>query len=122
MTDTEPVEKPTVPLRKDEFSEYRHPDDASFDKFVKALDRAYHRPLLMMWRSFLMGVATALGATVGAAIILVILFYVLKTFDFAPYATKIQEIIIPESIRKQLDGSSTPTPQVYYSPSTTTAQ
>ncbi len=100
-----PAAKPPVPERNHEFLDYQHPDDASFDKFVHALDRAYHRPFLMMWRGFLYGIALALGTTVGAAIVLALLFYVLKSIDFAPYAKDLQELIIPENIRKQLDVS-----------------
>jgi hypothetical protein len=100
----EPTAQITPPKRADEFADYRHPDEASFDKFVAALDRAYHRPFVMMWRGFLYGIATALGATVGAGIVLVILFYILRSINFAPFITQIQDIIIPESIRQQLEG------------------
>lgn len=94
-----------IPKRDDGFAEYRHPDDASFDKFVHALDRAYHRPWLLFWRSVLWGLGTALGATIGAGIVFVGLFYALSTINFTPYAEKIQELIIPETIRSQLDSS-----------------
>lgn len=91
---------------EESFKDFKHPDDASFDKLVAAIDRAYHRPFRMAMRSFLHGMMTALGATVGAALVLVLLFYVLRTVDFGPYAEKLQNLIIPESIRKQLDPES----------------
>lgn len=93
-----------LPKRSDEFSEFRHPDDASFDRFVRAIDRAYHRPWIMFWRSVLHGIGTAIGATVGAGLVFAALFYVLNTLDFTPFAAKIQELIIPEAIRDQLNG------------------
>lgn len=101
-----PASKDTVPSRKHEFADYQHPDDASFDKFVSALDRAYHRPFMMMWRGFLYGIALALGTTIGAGIVLTLLFYVLKTIDFAPYVKDLQELVIPEEIRNQLEKES----------------
>lgn len=101
---------------RDEFDSFKHPDDASFDKFIGALDRAYHRPFLMMWRSFLHGMAAALGATVGAALVFVILFYVLRTLNFAPFAKQLQELVIPASILKQLDPSASPSPTLTASP------
>ena len=70
---TPPPAPEALPVHKDEFDPYRHPDDASFDKFVAAIDRAYHKPLQMMVRSFLQGIAYAVGATVGAAIVFIIL-------------------------------------------------
>jgi|GEM_PF-5665080 len=104
-----PVAKEALPTHKDEYAAYRHPDDASFDKFVAAIDRAYHRPVQMMWRSFLQGVATALGATVGAGLVLIILFYVLRSINFSPYIQDFQNIVIPASIRNELNPSPTPT-------------
>jgi hypothetical protein len=52
----------------------------------------------------------ALGATVGAGLVFLLLFYILRTVDFGPYAEKFQNLIIPEAIRKQLD------PEAYASP------
>jgi hypothetical protein len=94
---------------EESFKEFKHPDDASFDKLVAAIDRAYHRPFRMALRSFIHGMMTALGATVGAGIVFLALFYVLRTVDFGPYAERFQNLIIPESIRKQLDPEAYPT-------------
>ncbi len=88
---------------EESFKDFKHPDDASFDKLVAAIDRAYHRPFRMAMRSFLHGMMTALGATVGAGLVFLLLFYILRSVDFGPYAEKFQNLIIPESIRKQLD-------------------
>lgn len=91
---------------RDQFKEYRHPDEASFDKFVKAIDRAYHRPWIMFWRAVLFGIGYALGATIGVAVVFTVLFYALRTINFVPYIEDFQELIIPESIRNQLDKES----------------
>ncbi|CAN5143049.1 hypothetical protein BH11PAT4_BH11PAT4_6920 [soil metagenome] len=99
------------PKPEETFKDFKHPDDASFDKLVAAIDRAYHRPFRMAMRSFLHGMMTALGATVGAGLVFLILFTILRTVDFGPYAEKFQNLIIPESIRKQLD------PEAFASPS-----
>ena len=91
----------------DAFTDFRAPNEASFDKLVKAIDRAYHRPFVMMGRSFLQGLMTSLGATAGFAIVMVILFYVLQSLGgidyFAPGIHKLQDLIIPASVRTQLD-------------------
>lgn len=88
---------------EESFKDFKHPDDASFDKLVAAIDRAYHRPFRMAMRSFVHGMMTALGATVGAGLVFLLLFYILRSVDFGPYAEKFQNLIIPESVRKQLD-------------------
>lgn len=90
------------------FKDFKHPDEASFDRLVKALDRAYHHPFKMAIRSFFHGMMAALGATIGAGLVLVLMFYMLKSVDFSPYAEQLQNLIIPESIRKQLDPESFP--------------
>ena len=110
--------KPLPKVTKDDFAEFRHPDEASFDKFVAALDRAYHRPFQMMFRSFLHGMMTVLGGTVGAALIFIILFYALRTFDWSPFAQKLQNAIIPANIQQLLSSSPSPKPSVSATPTT----
>lgn len=106
-TSAEPEAKlPSAP--KDDFADYRHPDDASFDKLVGAIDRAYHRPFVMMGRAFLHGMMSILGGTVGAAIIFVILFYILRSLNWAPYIEDFQKLIIPDKIEQILNGESAP--------------
>lgn len=65
-------------MAKDEFAEFRSPDDASFDKLVAAIDRAYHRPWQMLWRSFLQGLMSAIGAAVGWILIITLSGYLFQ--------------------------------------------
>jgi len=96
MADTKSL--PTTPKDKDEFADYRGPDEASFDRFILALDRAYHRPLLMMWRAFLHGMMYAIGAAVGAVLVVVITGYILNRLGgvelLRPFVDKVQEMIV----------------------------
>jgi hypothetical protein len=55
--------------RDKDFSDFQSPHEASVDRLISAVDRAYHRPWLMMWRSFLHGMMTAIGAFFGTALI-----------------------------------------------------
>jgi len=73
------AETESNPARVNDFSDFQSPHEASLDRLVEAVDRAYHRPWLMMWRSFLHGFMTAIGATVGTAVIVAILGYVVQT-------------------------------------------
>lgn len=83
--------------RKPEFTEFSNPEDASFDKLVQAIDRAYHRPWTMMWRSFMHGIMTAIGAAVGWILILILsglLFQALGGVQlFQPLLEKMEEAI-----------------------------
>ncbi|MCE9557940.1 MAG: DUF5665 domain-containing protein [Armatimonadetes bacterium] len=74
--------------------------DQKLDQLIQAVDRAYNRPRLMMWRSFVIGVMTALGATVGTAIIFTILIAILNSLGgvelFKPTVDRIQGLVIPK--------------------------
>ena len=52
-------------MAEQEFKDFQNPEDASVDNLVKALDRAYHRPGLLMWRAFWAGFMSAVGAAFG---------------------------------------------------------
>ncbi|OGD60885.1 hypothetical protein A3A71_03175 [Candidatus Berkelbacteria bacterium RIFCSPLOWO2_01_FULL_50_28] len=54
------------------------------ERLITALDRAYHRPGLLVWRGFLIGLASGLGATIGAAIVLALLGFLLREFGGLP--------------------------------------
>lgn len=54
--------------REDDFSDFQSPNEASMQRLIDSLDRAYHRPYLMMFRSFLHGFMAAIGAFVGTAL------------------------------------------------------
>ena len=53
-------------------------------QLVYAIDKAYHRTGYLMWRSFLTGLMSGLGATVGVAIVLTLLGVIIKQFGGLP--------------------------------------
>ena len=65
----EPTPEKSDRMERD-FEDFQSPHEASVDRLIQAVDRAYHRPFLMMWRSFMHGFMTAVGATVGTAVII----------------------------------------------------
>ena len=65
--------------QENNFSDFQSPHEASVERLVQALDRAYHRPGLLMWNSFLQGLFTAVGAFVGSVIILAASGYLFKS-------------------------------------------
>jgi hypothetical protein len=63
-----PVETPVpVTHHVESFAEFQNPSAPSIDRLVESLDKAYHHPWLLIWRSFLQGLFYALGAAVGFA-------------------------------------------------------
>ncbi len=86
-----------------EFKDFQSPHEASIDRLVDALDRAYHRPGLLMWRSFLQGFMTAVGAFFGAIIIAIIVGYVVHLLGgidfFQPILDKLQDAIVQSQIK-----------------------
>ena len=72
MPDTQPAE-----TRDTDFADFQSPHEASVDRLVEAMDRAYHRPWLMMWRSFLQGMMTGVGAGLGT-----VLFFAFSVYLF----------------------------------------
>lgn len=59
--------------------------DTKLEKLLKSLDRVYPSTTQLIWRSFLHGLFTALGATIGLAIIVSIVTYILTQAKFIPY-------------------------------------
>lgn len=47
--------------------------DKVLDRLASAVDKAYNRPGMLMWRGFLIGLASGIGGTIGIAIIIVLL-------------------------------------------------
>ena len=111
---------PKAPKGKDEFAEYTHPDDVSFDKFVAALDRAYHRPFQMMFRSFLSGLMSAIGAAVGAALILLLTGFLLAKLGgvqvFKPFVESIQNMVLDNPAFKNVSQENTQSNQATNAP------
>ncbi len=82
---------------------------ASIDRLVLALDRAYMHPWRMMGRSFLHGLLTALGATIGAALFFSIALWLFQALGgislIKPYVEKVQELVIPSELRATPTGA-----------------
>lgn len=101
-------------MSKEEFKDFQSPHEASEDRLVEAIDRAYHRPWLMMWRSFLQGVMSGIGAVVGSAIILLLLGFLFNRLGgvnlLKPAIGKLQDTIIQSQV-KTLKGLQDSTPQ-----------
>ncbi len=57
----------------------------SLDRLLKAIDRAYHNPGPLVWRGFLIGLASGLGATLGAALVIGSLGFLLRELGGLPF-------------------------------------
>jgi hypothetical protein len=83
------------------------PSEATVRRLVVAVEKAYHRPWLMMWRSFLHGFMTALGATIGTALFFTILIWVFQALGgvdlLRPGVEAIQDLIIPDSLKNPVN-------------------
>lgn len=113
--DIPPLEKPvTVKLTGPEletFKEFKGPDDASFDKFITALDRAYHRTGLMMWRSFLTGLMQGIGTIIGFLITIIALVFIFRAFNGPVWIDSsiqyLQKKFIPTQLLEEINNSQT---------------
>ena len=94
-----------------EFHDFQSPHEASIDRLVEALDRAYHRPGLLMWRSFLQGIMTAFGTFVGAILIATAVGFAVRSLGgvnfFKPVVDQFQEFITQSAIQSQLKAAKT---------------
>ena len=59
-------------------------DRQKLHNLIQAVERAYERPRLLAWRGFIYGLFTGLGATLGAALILTILTFFLRSLGGLP--------------------------------------
>ena len=101
--------------RDKDFSDFQSPHEASVERLVQALDRAYHRPGLLLWRSFWQGMFTALGAFVGSALIIAVsgyLFHIYGGFQrfIQPGLDKLQKSVVQTQINniEGLTGNNQP--------------
>lgn len=87
------------------------PNNATIERLATAVELASKRPWLLMWRSFLQGFMTALGATIGTALffaVLIWLFHRLGGVDLLkPGIQKLQDLIIPQKYQEQLNSNQT---------------
>lgn len=93
-----------------DFSAFQSPHEASVERLIQALDRAYHRPAQLMWRSFLQGFMSAIGAAIGTILIFSVIVYVVQAAGglelLRPGLTKLQDMLIPKELREMSAPSS----------------
>lgn len=57
----------------------------SIDRLVEAINKTYNRPGNLIWRGFLIGLASGLGATLGVAIVLTLAGFLLGKLGGLPW-------------------------------------
>jgi len=60
-------------------------EEKQIDMLITAIDKAYHKTSYLVWRSFLIGLASGLGATLGVALLLGLIGYVLRELGGLPF-------------------------------------
>lgn len=87
----------------EDFTEFADPSTASIERLIRSLDRAYHNPGQLLWRSFLQGMMAAIGAVVGTALIgalSVYLFQILGGFTVVKNSVQNFEKEFIQSVQK----------------------
>lgn len=56
----------------------------NLDRLLRAVDKAYHHPGPLVWRGFLIGLASGLGATIGVALVLATFGFILRELGGLP--------------------------------------
>lgn len=88
-----------------DFSDFEDPSNASVDRLVRSLDRVYHRPWLLIWRSLLSGFMAAIGAVVGTALIGALSVYLFHTLGGAAILNSavqnLKDTVVPQSIHNR---------------------
>jgi hypothetical protein len=86
------------------------PSDATIDRLATAVELASKRPWLLMWRAFLQGFMTALGATIGTALFFTIIVWIFQRLGgielLRPQIEKLQNLILPAKFQQELNGSA----------------
>lgn len=59
-------------------------EQANIRRLIAAIDKAYNKPKELIWRAFLVGLLSGLGATVGVAVILAVLGLIVKKLGGIP--------------------------------------
>lgn len=60
-------------------------DRERLDHLAAALDKAYHHPEHLVWRGFLIGLASGLGATIGVALVITLVGFILRQLGGVPF-------------------------------------
>lgn len=54
------------------------------DRLITVIEKTYHHPGSLMWRSWISGLMSGLGATMGVAIILALVGFLIRQFGGLP--------------------------------------
>lgn len=57
---------------------------ANLERLLRAIEKIYHTPGYLLWRSFIAGLASGLGATIGAAIVLALIGFLIRELGGLP--------------------------------------
>lgn len=70
-------------------------NDLSLNQVIRSIEKVYPSTGKMIWRSFLHGLFTALGATIGLAIVISIVTYIITKANFIPreYRQGIEQVL-----------------------------
>lgn len=102
--------------RERDFTPFQSPHEASVNQLVQALDRAYYRPGLLLWRSFWQGFFTAIGAAVGTVVFVGLVSYLFSILGGSqlvkPYLDKLQNGLIQRQIQTVQSLEPTADPQL----------
>ena len=74
-------------MHEESFIHFANPNDQTLDRLVRAVEKAYNKPGQLMWRGFLYGFMTAVGATIGTAVIISLSAYVFNILGGVKYIT-----------------------------------
>jgi len=59
-------------------------EQKQLERLLRAIERIYHRPGLLIWRAFLFGLASGIGGVIGAALIVTLLGYLIRLLGGPP--------------------------------------
>jgi hypothetical protein len=98
-------------LMADNLESTTPPSEATIQRLAVAIELASKKPWTLIWRSFLQGFMTALGATIGSALFFIILVWIFQRLGgidlFRPEIQKLQNLIIPAKFQQDLGSTST---------------
>jgi len=58
--------------------------DKLLERLLVSVDRAYHQPKLLIWRGFLIGLASGAGGIIGAALVIALIGLLIRVFGGLP--------------------------------------
>lgn len=58
--------------------------DKALDRLIAAVDKAYSQPKSLVWRGFLIGLASGIGGTLGIALVIALLSLLVSSLGGIP--------------------------------------